>query len=111
MPRPTSATSLPARRPTLASTPPTLAPTPPAAPATTGSTHSEPGRAAARSSGLTLWPRPPARDEDEALAQLGVLVGQLHRHAAAQRVPDDRRALDPMSCSRSRMPLAKAPSE
>ena len=35
-----------------------------------------------------------ARDEDEALAQLGVLIGELHRHAAAQRVPDDRRALD-----------------
>ena len=35
-----------------------------------------------------------ARDEDEALAQLGVLIGELHRHAAAQRVPDDRGALD-----------------
>jgi hypothetical protein len=37
---------------------------------------------------------PAARDEDEALAQLGVLIGELHRHAAAQRVPDDRGALD-----------------
>jgi hypothetical protein len=35
-----------------------------------------------------------ARDEDEALAQLGVLIGELHRHAAAQRVPDDRGALE-----------------
>jgi hypothetical protein len=33
-------------------------------------------------------------DEHEALAQLGVLVGELHRHAPAQRVPDDGRALD-----------------
>ena len=34
-----------------------------------------------------------ARHQDEALAALGKLVGELHGDAAAQRVPDDRPAL------------------
>jgi hypothetical protein len=37
---------------------------------------------------------PAAGDEDQALAQLRVLIGELHRHAAAQRVPHERRPLD-----------------
>ena len=34
-----------------------------------------------------------AGDQDEALAALGELVGELHRDAAAERVADDRRAV------------------
>ena len=40
-----------------------------------------------------LGAEPAAGDEDEALDQLGELVGELHRDAAAERVADERRAL------------------
>ena len=36
-----------------------------------------------------------ARDQRQPLHALGELVEELHRHAAAERVPDDRRAIDP----------------
>ncbi len=36
-----------------------------------------------------LGAEPPARDKDEPFAHLRVLVGELQRDAAAQRVPDD----------------------
>ncbi len=42
-----------------------------------------------------LAPEPAARDQDEPLDALRELVEELHRDAAAERVPDDRRALDP----------------
>ena len=41
-----------------------------------------------------LAPEAAARDQHQALDALGELVEELHRHAAAERVPDDRRALD-----------------
>src|SRR5262249_53989463 len=40
-------------------------------------------------------PEPAARDEHEPFAALGELVGELHRDAAAERVPDDARPLVP----------------
>ena len=42
-----------------------------------------------------LAAEPAAAHEHEALAVLGELVGELHRHAAAERVPDERRPLVP----------------
>jgi hypothetical protein len=48
---------------------------------------------AARRTGLTSGPSPPARDEDQALDHLGELVGELHRDAAAERVADERGSL------------------
>ena len=40
---------------------------------------------------MHLAPEAAARHEDEALAALGELVGELHRDPAAERVADDRR--------------------
>ena len=53
-----------------------------------------PGTAARRSSGLTVRPDAAAAHQDQALAAVGELVGELRRHAAAQRVPDDGDAVD-----------------
>ena len=39
-----------------------------------------------------------AGDQHQALDALGELVEELHRHAAAERVPDDARAVDPDRC-------------
>ena len=44
---------------------------------------------------MDLAPEAAARDEHEALDAFRELVAELHRHAAAERVPDDRRALVP----------------
>ena len=52
-----------------------------------------PGSAAARSSRWTSLAETAAGDEHEPLAALGELVGELHRDAAAERVPDDRDAV------------------
>ena len=41
-----------------------------------------------------LAPEPAAAHHDQALAQLGILIGELHRDAAAERLPDERRPLD-----------------
>ena len=43
--------------------------------------------------GTDLRAEPAAADQHEALGGLGELVGELHRDAAAQRVPDERRAI------------------
>ena len=51
-----------------------------------------PGSAAARRTGLTSGPEAAAGDEHQALGDLGELVGELHRDAAAERVSDERRA-------------------
>ena len=61
--------------------------------ASSGSTSSESGRVAARNIGLHLAPEAAARDQHEPLAALRELVGHLHRHAAAERVADDRAAV------------------
>ena len=53
-----------------------------------------PGSAAVRSIGLTVAAEAAAGDQREPLDALRELVEELHRHAAAERVPDDRRALD-----------------
>jgi len=59
-----------------------------------GISTSIPGTAARRSNGLTVRPTPPAAHEDQALAPLGELVGELCRHPAAERMAHDRDALD-----------------
>src|SRR5438034_6040319 len=42
-----------------------------------------------------LAPEAAARDQDQTLAALGELIRELHRDAAAERVPDDRGARNP----------------
>ena len=61
--------------------------------ASSGSTISESGSVAARSRRFTLAAEAAAVHEHEPLAALGELVGELHHDAAAERVPDERRAL------------------
>ncbi len=53
-----------------------------------------PGSVAARSTGETSWPAPPVDDQDEPLGLVRELVGELHRHPAPERVPDERDAID-----------------
>jgi len=45
------------------------------------------------SSQLTSRPKPAAVDEHETVAVLRVLVGELHRHPAAEGLAHDRRVL------------------
>ena len=47
-----------------------------------------PGVVMARIAGVTSGPRPPVPTSTRRSAPLGVLVGELHRHAAAEAVPD-----------------------
>ena len=58
-----------------------------------GSTSSAPGSAAARSRTLTSRPRPPLLMSARRSRALGELVGELHRHAAAEGVARDAHAV------------------
>ena len=49
----------------------------------------------ARSAGLTSGPETAGGDQDHPLGALGELVGELHRHAAAEAVADHRHLVDP----------------
>src|SRR3954454_19784546 len=96
-----------------------------AAPPTRPRTSSAPGSAAAPMSGVTARPRPaqrPGPDERAALAAepaarhehhpfdvLRELVGELHDHAAAERVPHERRPLDIESLDKVAQPTCKGP--
>ena len=57
-----------------------------------GITYSAPGSDNDRSNQLTSRPEPAAADQHETVDELRMLIGELHRHAAAERVPDDRDA-------------------
>jgi len=52
------------------------------------------GNEASRNAMLTSLVTPTGADQDQALDQLGELVGELHRHAAAERMTDHRDSLD-----------------
>ena len=58
-----------------------------------GSTSSAPRQRGRAQQQVDLAAEAAAGDEHEALAALGELVGKLHRDPAAERVPDERRAL------------------
>jgi hypothetical protein len=60
---------------------------------------------------VDLAAEPAARRQHEPLGALRELVGQLHRDAAAERVPDDVTRSWPSAVAMSRAPLACAPSE
>ena len=64
-------------------------------PAGVGEHELGPGQAGGPQQGRDLAAEPTAAHEHEPLAVLGELVGHLHRHAAAQRVPDEGRPLVP----------------
>ena len=59
----------------------------------TGSTQSAPGQRGGAQQQVDLAAEPAAGDEHEPLTALRELVGELHRDAAAERVPDDRHAV------------------
>ena len=61
--------------------------------ASSGSTNSEQRQRGGAQQQVDLAAEAAAVDQDEPLAALGELVGELHRDAAAERVPDERRAL------------------
>ena len=54
-----------------------------------------PGQGRGAQQRMDLAPKPTRRDEHEALAPLGELVGELHRDPAAERVAHNRRAVVP----------------
>ena len=91
-PRAISIASLPSGMPIRPSVRPTARPAFSTwRPASTGSTSSEPGNVAARSSPLHPAPEPTARHQRQALYPVGELVGELHRDPAAQGMADDGR--------------------
>ena len=59
-----------------------------------GMTYSAPGSANERSSQLTSPAQSAAADEHETVDEFRMLVGELHRHAAAEGMPDDGDAAD-----------------
>ena len=72
---------------------------PPSAESTAGCAAADEQRGGARQRRAAqqradLAAEPAARDQREPFRALGELVEELHRHAAAERVADDRRALD-----------------
>ena len=96
MPRPISTTSRDARSPTRASAPDT--------PPTTSRTglgaeqrqrQAGAGQRRGAQHEMDLAAQAAAAHEHHPVDLLGVLVGELHRDAAAERVPDDRRRVDP----------------